>query len=183
MRFLEKNNIGYEKAGSGINIGLIIGIAGGALVVLGGAAVLVILLTKKKSSPAAAAANNNVQAVANQQPAAQTAVKKGVARSLSIQHGGRAFPVGKATIMIGRDAATCSIAFAANTPGVSSRHCSLSYDSATQEFTLTDLKSTYGTYILATNQKLEPNIPFKLRAGQSFCVGDKANVITVELVD
>ena len=182
MTFLDKNNIKYQKAGDkddedkdkdkdGVNIALIAGIAGGVVVL----AVIIILIAKKsggKSAPAPA------QGMPMQQ---QAPVRKGVIRSESVQHGGRTFPVGKAPVMIGRDPATCVIVYQEGTPGVSSKHCTVSFDSATGEFTLTDLKSSFGTILASTGQKLPPNTPMKLRAGEKFYVGDKANIISLEL--
>ena len=52
---------------------------------------------------------------------------------------------------------------------------------ATNDFIITDLRSTYGT-ILMNGTKLAPNAPYRLHSGDSFCVGDKANVVKVELV-
>ena len=66
------------------------------------------------------------------------------------------------------------------TPGVSGKHCTLSYDGLLEQFTLTDIGSSFGTY-LGNGTKLTPNVPVKLNAGDSFYVGDKANVITLEV--
>lgn len=180
MAFLDKNSIPYQKAGSGdedgdddskTNIGLIIGIAAGVVAVI---AIIAVVVIKNKgkggSKPAAQGA-----AAANAQAA------KGVIRSLNVQHSGKTFPVGKASVMIGRDASSCVVVYKEGTPGVSGKHCTVSFDSATGEFTVTDLKSSFGTFIVSTGQKLAPNTPMKLKAGDKFYVGDKANVISVEL--
>lgn len=181
MTFLDKNNIKYQKAGDkddedkdkdkdGVNIALIAGIAGGVVVL----AVIIILIAKKSGGKSA-------PAPAQGMPMQQAPVRKGVIRSESVQHGGKTFPVGKAPVMIGRDPATCVIVYQEGTPGVSSKHCTVSFDSATGEFTLTDLKSSFGTILASTGQKLPPNTPMKLRAGEKFYVGDKANIISLEL--
>ena len=179
MEFLDKNNIKYMTAGSksdkedkdsddnSSNTGLIVGCIIAAVVVI--AAIAFFMIKNKKSGGSKPAAKN-----------AQTE-KKGVIRSLSVQHNGKTFPVGKAPVMIGRDASSCVIVYKEGTPGVSGKHCTVSFDSATGEFTVTDLKSSFGTFITTTGQKLTPNTPMKLKAGQSFYVGDKANVINVEL--
>ena len=194
MTFLDKNNIKYQKSGDsdddedkdkkGVNVALIAGIAGGVVVI----AVIVILVAKKGGSNAPKGAPAPMQQGApgmpmqqGGMPMQQAAVRKGVVRSESVQHGGKTFPVGKAPVMIGRDPATCVIVYKEGTPGVSSKHCTVSFDSATGEFTLTDLKSSFGTFIASTNQKLPPNTPMKLRAGEKFYVGDKTNIISLEL--
>lgn len=169
MRFLDKNNIYYEvgKTANGALVIVIICVAAAAVI-----AVVVILILKKskknpgqpKNAPAAAAATT----------------MKAVVRSMSAQHNGAAFPVGKAPVTIGRNKASCVIIYKEGTQGVSGVHCSVSFDSATGAFTLTDLGSTYGTFLI-NGQKLNPNTPVVLRAGDSFYVGDKANVCRVEL--
>lgn len=175
MRFLDKNNISYmtadgnkdkEKDG-GISAGLIIGIVAAGVVVIGAAVFFV--LKKKRSADGKPSASK-----------AQGQVEKGVIRSLAVQHGGKTFPVGKAPVMIGRDASSCSVVYKEGTPGVSGKHCTVSFDAATGEFTLTDLKSSFGTFIVKSGQKIAPNTPVKLKAGDCFYVGDKANVISVE---
>ncbi|MCM1060694.1 MAG: FHA domain-containing protein [Eubacterium sp.] len=67
------------------------------------------------------------------------------------------------------------------TQGVSGVHCSVSYDSETNVFTLTDLGSTYGTYLIGGQQVLAKT-SLMLKPGDSFYVGDKANVCRVEVV-
>lgn len=179
MRFLDKNNITYEKkSSSSVSIipFIIIGV-----VLIAVIAVIIIVLTKHKKaaakSPAnaAPAANNaSVPGMQNAQPQVKAYV-----RPLSSQHNGKIFPVGKAPVMIGRDTSKCIIVYQENTSGVSGVHCSVSFDSATGVFTLTDLGSTYGTF-LSNGQKLNANSSVILRAGDSFFVGDKTNVCRVE---
>lgn len=180
MAFLDKNSIPYQKAGSGdedgdddgkTNIGLIIGIAAGVVAVI---AIIAVVVIKNKGKGGSKPASQGA-AAANAQAA------KGVIRSLNVQHSGKTFPVGKAPVMIGRDASSCVVVYKEGTPGVSGKHCTVSFDSATGEFTVTDLKSSFGTFIVSTGQKLAPNTPMKLKAGDKFYVGDKANVISVEL--
>ena len=171
MRFLDKNNIYYEKCSSangGSAVIIIICVAVAAAVI---AAVVFFVLRKKHPKIA-----SNKKAAA---PTAENTVKA-VVRSMSAQHNGAAFPVGKAPVTIGRNKASCVIIYQEGTQGVSGVHCSVSFDSETGAFTLTDLGSTYGTY-LVNGQKLNPNTPVVLRAGDSFYVGDKANVCRVEL--
>lgn len=101
-------------------------------------------------------------------------------RSLSAQHGGqRVSLTGAQPVLIGR-APDCSIVFQTGTPGVSSRHCSVAYDEGSGDFLLTDLRSTYGTY-LASGQKVVPGSAVRLRPGDSFYLGERENMLCVEL--
>lgn len=99
---------------------------------------------------------------------------------MSTQHGGMSYPVGTMPILIGRDASHCTITYREGTPGVSGRHCSVSWNPGTEEFLITDLRSTYGTF-LANGQKLEPNVPYHCRSGESFYVGENMNMLRVEV--
>lgn len=54
------------------------------------------------------------------------------------------------------------------------------WDGRTGEFLLTDLKSTYGTF-LATGQKLTPGVACRLKAGDTFYLGEQSNALRVEL--
>lgn len=179
IRFLDKNNIPYEMADgakkrsntekdddSDSNVGIIMGIVVAVAAVA--AAGIVIFIKKKGKGGNAPAKGKN-------------AAKKGIMRSMSVQHGGKTYPVGKAPVMIGRDAAGCSVVYKEGTPGVSGKHCTVSFDPASGEFILTDLKSSFGTFLGKNGQKIAPNTPIKLKPGETFYVGDKANVISVEL--
>jgi pSer/pThr/pTyr-binding forkhead associated (FHA) protein len=99
---------------------------------------------------------------------------------MSAQHNGKVFPVGKAPLTIGRAAGACEIVYQEGTPGVSGKHCTVYYDSGTGLFTLTDLNSSYGTY-LSNGLKLTPHTPVNLKPGDSFYVGDKSNVLKLEV--
>lgn len=170
VRFFDKNNIPYEMAGSsgsGISIGVIIAIAV-IVIAVGVIVVLLVMNNKKKGQKAPKAQSSN------------TSAKKAVIRSMSVQHAGKAFPVGKAPVIIGRNAGECVVVFKEGTPGVSGKHCSIYYSSDTGVFTLTDLNSSYGTF-LSNGMKLTENSPINLKPGDSFYVGDKANVIKVEV--
>ncbi len=105
---------------------------------------------------------------------------KGIIRSQSPQHAGKVFYITDEPAIIGRNPADCAIVYAAGTPGVSGRHCNISYDGLLEQFTLTDVGSSFGTF-LSNGTKLTPNVPVKLNAGDSFYVGDKANVLTLEV--
>lgn len=136
--------------------------------------VLVILLLKKnkKAEPVQPPVQTPIQP-----PVA--AVKQGYVRSLSSQHRGSQIPVSGQGILLGRSQ-ECAVVYGSNTPGVSGRHASLSFDAATGEFVLTDLQSTYGTY-LRNGQKLTPNMAYRLRSGDQFYLGEAGNLLQVDV--
>lgn len=197
IRFLDKNNIPYELAEGSVDdaydkkdrdrendrdresrrsrnddddtsIVIVVIVIAVAVIAVAAVAVFFVMSKKKKGQ------------VSHQAQSAKTNAKKAVIRSMSAQHAGKAFPVGKAPVIIGRNAAECVVVFKEGTPGVSGKHCSVYYSSDTGVFTLTDLNSSYGTF-LSNGMKLTANSPVNLRPGDSFYVGDKANVIKVEV--
>lgn len=171
LPLLTRNNVPYEETnGSNMIMYIIIGIAAVVAVIL--IVLIVVLVRKKKQRDAAAKKDKESK---NESAAA----KRPAVRSLSAQHNGAVYSV-KGQILIGRDRGTCAIVFKEGTPGVSGRHCSLKYNEATNDFILTDLGSTYGTF-LASGQKLSPNTPYHLSAGDSFYLGENVNILRVEL--
>nr|MCR4923432.1 FHA domain-containing protein [Lachnospiraceae bacterium] len=98
---------------------------------------------------------------------------------LAVQHNGEKVTLKGRQILVGRDA-SANIRYKEGTPGISGRHCTLSYEESTGDFLLTDLKSTYGTY-LSNGQKLQPGQVYRLKAGDSFYLGEKSNELRVEL--
>ena len=185
ITFLNKNSIPYEMAKQGGGFPVIPAVI--AVVVVLAVVAAVLLVMKKKnvpapvgaSAPKAASAGKNrfaAKAPAGQsQPPRRTFI-----RSLAAQHNGLAVVVGSEPILIGRDPNSCKVVYAEGTSGVSGRHCSVSYDAAAGVFIVTDLRSTYGTF-LANGQKMEANVPYRVTPGSEFYVGDKANGIRVEL--
>lgn len=165
-----------DKQEQGDNTMMIIIIAAIAgVVIIGGVIVLVVVLSGKK--------NKQTQAQFAQQQAANQApqVKTPYVRSLAMQHRGmRVKLMGANQILIGRSQADCAIVFQEGTPGVSGRHCSIAFDQASGDFILTDLGSTYGTFI-QNGKKLTPGIAHHLRAGDRFYLGENGNMLTLEL--
>lgn len=137
-----------------------------AVVVVGGAVAFLMVNKKKNGQGASGTAGKGTE--------------KAVIRSMSAQHNGKTFPVGKAPVTIGRNSAGCEIVYKEGTPGVSGKHCTVCYDSGNGQFTVTDLGSSYGTF-LSNGMKLTPNTPVNLKSGDSFYVGDKANILKVEV--
>lgn len=193
---LDQNNIPYTMGGSGglgaifgVSLVLVLLIGGILLIAIVAVIVIVVVSKKKKANPQAAAASapkqGSQQSVANQaqytpqnQNVQQSKTPK--VRSMSVQHNGMAVALGSSGIMIGRDPSSCAIVYKEGTAGVSGRHCQVAYDAASGDFLVTDLRSSYGTFLM-NGQRLQANVPYHLKAGESFCVGDQANVIQVEL--
>ena len=171
LPLLTRNSIPYEE-GSSNNTMMLIIIAVAAVLVVILIVLLVVLLGKNKKK---GTAKKSGKSVSNESASA----KRPAVRSLSAQHNGAVYAV-KGQILIGRDPATCAVSFREGTPGVSGRHCSLKYNEGTNDFILTDLGSTYGTF-LASGQKLSPNTPYHLSAGDTFYLGENINSLRVEL--
>lgn len=125
--------------------------------------------------------SQNVSAQMQGQPYMQPVkpVKKAMVRSMSAQHNGVSYPIGASPILVGRDGSNCTIVYREGTPGVSGRHCSIGWDPNTEEFLITDLRSTYGTYLM-NGQKLQANVPYHCKSGESIYIGEKINVLRVE---
>ena len=164
LPLLDKNSIPYTLAPetkSGGSTMLYVG-AGAAVL-----AVVVIAAVVLKKKPA-------------QGGAEQRAPQGGapVLRSMAPQHGGMVVQLHGQPVQIGRDGAVCRLVYQDGTPGVSGRHCQVSFDQ--NQFVVTDLNSTYGTFLM-NGQKLSADVPYRLKAGGSFYVGDRANMIRLEL--
>ena len=170
---LDRNNIPYSlyEAG-GIPVALYAGAAVAAAVVI---VVLVVVMGKKKKAPAAPAASvSSVQE--------KTSAKKAspVLRSMAPQHSGMVVQLHHQPVQIGRDPATCRLVFQDGTPGVSSRHCQVYFDEQEQMFIVTDLNSTYGTFLM-NGQRIAPNTPVKLPPNSSIYLGEADNTIYLEM--
>lgn len=193
VKFLNNNNVPYYTASSGNGVaGLLVGGGIALFLILGfifllitvAIIIIIVVVVKKKKkkaagAPAANAAAGTAAAGAGAQQAAATQ-KRAMLRSLAAQHNGMTLAVGNTPILIGRDPANCKLIYVEGTVGVSGRHCSVAYDASTGDFILTDLRSTYGTF-LSTGQKLNANVPYRVKPGESFYVGDKQNMIRLEL--
>ena len=80
---------------------------------------------------------------------------------------GQSYTLGAGDIGIGTDASNI-IRLPAGTPGISRRHCTVSWRSSAPR--LTDLGSSYGTF-LADGRKLPPQNPAELSIGSRFYLG------------
>ncbi len=75
------------------------------------------------------------------------------------------------SVMLGR-ALDCNMVFDADAAGISRKHCSVAYRPEDDTFVLTDLNSTYGTF-LEDGSKLERGASKVLSEGAIFWIGDK----------
>lgn len=82
---------------------------------------------------------------------------------------GQIFQIPINGIMIGRDSA-CGILFPNDTQGVSSRHCTLSFQN--NNLMLTDVGSSFGTY-LEDGTLLQPMSPHPMRPNMRFYLGSQ----------
>ena len=170
LPLLVKNSIPYalaeEKAESGISP-LYIGIAAAAAVLVIVLAAVLIFRKKKPAAPAVQSA-----------PVRKTGTP--ILRSMAPQHGGMTVQLHGTPVQLGRDAAVCRLVYQDGTPGVSSRHCQVFYDQKEGVFVVTDLNSTYGTF-LANGQRIAPNTPVKLPPQSAFYLGEADNTVCTDL--
>ncbi len=171
---LDKNAVYYETAGSKSGIVLVIAIIAAVLAVAAVVVLLLALKKKKQGKPVGSAASAP-------KPVGSTApMGKPYAVSLASQHAGAAIEVTEGGILLGRDPAACSIVYAEETPGVSGRHAKIEWDQNNVEFIVTDVGSSYGTF-LGNNSKLEANVSIRVKSGESIYLGEAANVIRLEV--
>ena len=176
LPMLDRNNIPYTLAGEQDAQMLYLAAAGAAVVVIVLIIVIVAVRRSKKKKRAAQAAQQHSAAQQGQQakPAAP------VLRSLAAQHGGMAVPLHHQPVQVGRDSATCRLVYRDDTPGVSSHHCQVFFDEREQVFVVTDLHSSYGTF-LAGGQRLAPDVPTKLPPKSSIYLGEVENTIYLDV--
>ena len=133
-----------------------------SVLIVAAVAIGILLLLKKNKQP--------VAPVVPVMPVTQPTI-----RSLSRINYGTVVHATAQPILIGRGG-NCGLRFPDNAPGISGSHCSVQWDSATKDFIVTDLNSTYGTY-LQSGQKMRPNQPYRMRAGDKFYLADQNNMI------
>ena len=177
VKILDSEHIPYAMAGGGLSrvpswfayVFLPMGI----LILAGG---ILLLITQKngQSVPSFAGAR---PAKSGQGPAGKGATLLGITGKYAGQH----FDLLTGKVVLGRDPAACNIVFDRDTPGISGRHCQIAYDRNQDCFVITDLGSTYGTF-LDNGKKLTANVPEKIYAGDTFYLADNANrfVVTKE---
>ena len=153
VKVLDSEHIPYSIAGEGLSIWWIVAIVLALAIV--GVGVMILLQTRKGASGA-------------RRPGA-----KGSGRTL-VSADGKRYPVGR-KLVIGRDPKRCGLVLPKDTAGVSAVHCTLRFDGT--RVTVTDEKSSYGTYI--NDIKLTPGRPTGFHRGQTLCLGSKKNAFTL----
>ncbi|MDR2089223.1 MAG: trypsin-like peptidase domain-containing protein [Clostridiales Family XIII bacterium] len=188
LPLLRTNGIPYEMRTNAIDMKLILivcllGIAVVAFVVT----LLLILKSSKRhhlkaqaTAPAAPNGSQRAEAPPAQATASAAPKRKPFLRSTLAQHNNIAIELSGAPVLLGRDVAACRLVFRDGTPGVSSQHCNIRFDRGNDCFVLTDLHSSYGTF-LASGQKLAPGVPYNLKARDSFYLGEPENTVYVDL--
>lgn len=149
------------------NAGLTYALIAGAVVIIAGVAAAILLLRRKKKPSAPIV------------PVTPAPVKRPSIRSYSKANYGVRVQLSGQPVMIGRGSG-CAMRFPQNTPGVSGSHCTVQWDEAASDFIVTDLNSSYGTFLM-TGQKMAANVPYRLRAGDKFYLADQNHVIGLEL--
>ncbi len=85
---------------------------------------------------------------------------------------GKSLPLKKGVpVVIGRDPNRCQVVYPKDTAGVSSVHCTITFDG--NEVTVADNGSSYGTFIGGT--KVEPGKPKVMHRGQEITFGSDKN--------
>ena len=179
VRFLlDQNNIPYSVyGGSGLPVALIGGAAAAVVVVV----ILVVVLSRKKKAAAPAGKPEAAPAPSAVEASPRTERKGApLMRSMAPQHGGMVVQLHHQPVQIGRDPATCRLVYQDGTPGVSARHCQVYFDEQEQMFIVTDLNSTYGTF-LVNGQRIAPNTPVKLPPHSSIYLGEPDNTVYLEI--
>ena len=174
MPLLDRNNIPYYTSSGSQGVQSIYLIAAGAAVVVILLAVLLVAVNRKKKKNRDQQSSQQQAVVPPDQPATPTL------HSLAAQHGGIAVPLHHQPVQVGRDRATCRLVYRDDTPGVSSHHCQIYFDEREQVFVVTDLHSSYGTF-LAGGQRLAPDVPMKLPPKSSIYLGEVENTIYLDL--
>ncbi len=88
---------------------------------------------------------------------------------------GRTYSIDMSGLMIGRES-DCAIRFGAESAGISRHHCSLRW--ANGNLYLTDLGSTYGTY-MSDGRRLAAESPVVISAGSRFYLADSKNLFQI----
>ena len=134
----------------------------GVLALVGG---IILLVTSQKNGQGAPVAAGAAAGMGSGKAPARggrgPVEKRAVLRGVTGKYSGQSFDLLKGKVVIGRDPATCNIVFDKNTPGISGRHCQVVYDPNEDCFIITDLGSSYGTF-LGNGKKLTANVAEKI---------------------
>lgn len=169
---LTQYSVPFTMAG-GISTTMILIIAVAVVVILL-VVLLVLLLTKKSGSKAQGRGHGKGSAPVVPQP-----MKRPVVRSMARVNAGAVADV-RGKLVIGRSSA-CGLQFPEGTPGVSGNHCVVEYDAGTGDFIVTDIGSSYGTFV--NGERLVPHVPKRLLPRDRMALGNQDNVVIVDLLE
>ena len=135
--------------------------------------VIVAVMSKKKKSPAAAvAAVGAVGAYQAPTPSFANATIVGMKGIMA----NRTFPI-NGSIIIGRNAQKCNVAYPVDTQGISAVHCQIRESNG--RFEIIDRGSSNGTF-LGSGQRLAPNVPTVLPDGTFFYLGSAEQLFQIK---
>ena len=182
-KILDSERIEYTMAGGGVSWAqpwfAYVFLPIGVLALVGG---IILLVTSQKNGQGAPVAAGAAAGMGSGKAPARggrgPVEKRAVLRGVTGKYSGQSFDLLKGKVVIGRDPATCNIVFDKNTPGISGRHCQVVYDPNEDCFIITDLGSSYGTF-LGNGKKLTANVAEKLSTGDTFYLCDNANRFVV----
>ncbi len=168
---LDELDIHYEtyRAKSGLGTGAIIAIVSAVAVVI----VVAVVVLQKKKQPAHARQPVSANGYAPAQGGAQDSGLR--IQALSGVFAGKRFSIA-GQVRIGRDPSRNDLVYPAETQGISSVHCVLTFQSG--QLFLTDVGSTYGTF-LGTGARLAPSQPAALRIGDRFFLGSEQEMFVI----
>lgn len=151
-----------EKGGS---LGFLVG---GVIVVAVVVIIILLAMRRKKSSPTPASSASAQSNISRTIPVGSLRFSL---EGISGPFAQKSFPL-QDSLIIGRDASKCNIVFPEGTPGVSAVHCEIRKEGS--GFTITDLGSTYGTFF-TNGTKLSPHVPYPIKSGDQFYLGEAQN--------
>lgn len=158
----------------GIDTMTVIIIGAAALVIIALVLIIIILSRKKAKKPQQSANHSNAVNVPKQQSARKVT---GLATCVNGVFKGKNMEV-KSKIYFGRND-NCHVQYPSDTKGISGRHCALEFDG--QNFYLTDLGSSYGTF-LSNGQKLTPKMKYTINDGEQFYMASSTELFQVSII-
>lgn len=161
---ISRDQVGYVLSTDAKPVVLILIIVGGVLIV-GAAVFVVIMLKKKKNGSSSAPYKKSSSAKVNN---AVITGMKGIMAS-------RTFTV-EGSIIIGRNAQKCNVAYPVDAKGISGVHCQIRKGSGGYE--IVDCGSSNGTF-LGNGQKLIPNVPVFIPDGTFFYLGSAEQLFQI----
>lgn len=91
------------------------------------------------------------------------------------------FSLSEGKLTMGRDYKYCNLVFPENTPGISSVHCEISYNSLMNKCMLIDKGSTYGTF-MSSGEKLIKEKIYYLNFNDSFYLASRENMFEIRRI-